>query len=75
MMADEKRYLVITPDKVAVSVLNPERDVGVHLDLDPGESGLLGIEVVVRMTPTESRRIAALITRKADEAEAKLPRA
>ncbi len=70
----DKRYLVITPNNLAFSVLTPDRDVAVHLDLDPKHTGML-IDVVIRMTPTEARRIAEVLTRKAGEAEAGLPRA
>ena len=70
----DKQYLVITPNHLAFSVLNPDRDVAVHLDLDPARTGLL-IDLIIRMTPTEACRIADTLTRKADEAEAGLPRA
>jgi|HubBroStandDraft_1064217.scaffolds.fasta_scaffold472059_2 hypothetical protein len=73
-MPEEKRYLVITPNNLGFSVLNPDRDVGLHLDLDPEHTGLL-IDVVIRMTPTEARQTAQTLIRKADEAEAGLPRA
>jgi ethanolamine utilization microcompartment shell protein EutS len=73
-MPAEKRYLVITPNQLAFSILNPDRDVTVHLDLDPERTGLL-VDVVIRMTPTEARRIAETLVRKADAAEAGLPRA
>jgi hypothetical protein len=73
-MADEKRYLVITPNNLGFSVVTPDRDVCLHLDLDPAHTGLL-IDVVIRMTPTEARQTAQTLLRKAAEAEAGLPRA
>jgi hypothetical protein len=73
-MAD-KRYLVITRENIGVAVIDPERAVAIHLDLDRKETGLLGIEVMIRMSATEARRIAQVLIRKADEAEAGLPRA
>jgi ethanolamine utilization microcompartment shell protein EutS len=73
-MSNEKRILVITPNNIAFSVINPGRDVCVHLDLDPAHTGLL-IDAVIRMTPAETRRIAKILLQKADEAEAGLPRA
>ena len=73
-MSEGKRYLVITPNELSFSVLNPNRDVCVHLDLDPARTGLL-IDVGVRMTPAEARKLAQTLLRKADEAEAGLPRA
>jgi len=74
-MASGKRALVVTPQQIAVAIINPDRDVAIHLDLDQEQTGLLGIEVMVRMTPTEARQIAQALVRKADEAEAGLPRA
>ena len=73
-MPAEKRYLVITPNQLAFSILNPDNDVAVHLDLDPERTGLL-VDVVIRMTPAEARRIAETLVRRADAAEAGLPRA
>jgi len=56
-------------------VIHPDRDVAVHLDLDQEQTGFLSIEVMIRMTPTEARNIAQALVRKADEAEAGVPRA
>jgi ethanolamine utilization microcompartment shell protein EutS len=71
----EKRYLILTPPQIGYSIVNPDRDVLLHLDLDREETGLIGVEVVIRMTPTEARQVARGLLRKADEAEAGLPRA
>jgi hypothetical protein len=71
----DRRYLVITPENFAVSIINPDRAVAIHLDLDREQTGLLGIEVMVRMSPIEARQVAQTLLRKADEAEAGLPRA
>jgi hypothetical protein len=73
-MSEGKRYLVITPNELSFSLLNPDRAVCVHLDLDPACTGLL-IDVIARMTPAEVRQVAQTLLRKADEAEAGLPRA
>jgi hypothetical protein len=70
----EKRTFVITPKNLAFSIVNPDRDVIVALDLDPKQSGLL-IDVAIRMSPNEARLVGATLIRKADEAEAGLPRA
>jgi ethanolamine utilization microcompartment shell protein EutS len=75
-MVDDERFLIITPENLAFSVLNPNRDLLVHLDIDPQHFGLRpGLGLAIRMTPTEARRIAQTLARKADEAEAGLPRA
>lgn len=44
-------------------ILAPEQD-----------TGLLGVGLILRMTPTEAREFAKLVSRKADEAEAELSR-
>lgn len=69
------RYLVISAKEVAVSVIKPTRNVGMHLDLDQNSTGLIGVDVVIEMTPTEARKIAQALIRKADAAEEGLPRA
>jgi len=71
----ETRYLVITPENIGVSVIDPDRAVAIHLDLDREQTGLLGIEVMIRMSPIEARQVAETLLRKAGEAEAGLPRA
>jgi hypothetical protein len=73
-MSNEKRILVITPNNLAFSVINPDRNVCRLLDLDPAHTGLL-IDAVIRMIPAEARGTAKILLQKADEAEAELPRA
>lgn len=71
-MQEPKRYLVITPDRLAVGS-GPNGDVVINL-LDPEQdTGLLGVGLIVRMTPTEAHEFARLIVRKADDAEASSP--
>lgn len=66
---DDKRYLVITPDRLQVGP-GPDGDVIVNL-LNPGQDlGLVGIGLLLRMTTNEAREFARLILRKADETEA-----
>jgi hypothetical protein len=73
-MSTEKRILVITPNNIAISVINPDRQVCIRLDLDPVHTGLL-IDAVIRMTPTEARQIGNILLQQAEKAEAGLPRA
>jgi ethanolamine utilization microcompartment shell protein EutS len=74
-MESGKRFLVVTPDKIALAVVNPDRDVVIHVDLDKERTGLLGIELMIRMTPTEARQFAEALVRKAGEAAVGFPRA
>jgi hypothetical protein len=71
-MADT-RYLVIAPENIAFSVVIEERDVCMHLDLDADCAGRMAI--AIRMTPTEARRVAETLIRKAGAAEAGSSRA
>lgn len=66
--------LVLTPENLGVAVMNPERDVIVTVDLGRWQE-FVGRPLVLRMTPAETRRFAEALSRKADEAEAGLPRA
>jgi hypothetical protein len=70
----ERRFLVITPDQVRVGI-DQQRDVVAEILAPEQDTGLLGIGLVLRMTPAEARSVAALLSKKADEAEAGLPRA
>jgi ethanolamine utilization microcompartment shell protein EutS len=64
--------LILTPKELGFSIVNPDRDVLVHLDFGQWEQ-YVGRPIAIRMTPLEARRIAQTLARKADEAEAGLP--
>ena len=71
-----EKWIVITPQDISVGVLKPERAVAVQLRIHPDHLHLApAVGVALRMTPTEARRIAMLLQRTADEAEAGMPRA
>jgi hypothetical protein len=71
----EERYLYLSPEKLAF-IVTPHRTIGMRLDYPPGELGLApGIRLAMEMSPTEARNVAGVLLRKADEAEAGLPRA
>ena len=65
----EKRYIVITPDQVTIGP-GPDGDVMAEILAPEQDTGLLGVGLILRMTPNEARNIARLLDRKADEAEA-----
>jgi ethanolamine utilization microcompartment shell protein EutS len=67
-MADD--WLILTPDNLGFAIINPDRDVLVTLDMGHWAE-FVERPVAIRMTPTEARTIAAMLARKADEAEAK----
>lgn len=60
--------LVLTADHLALSILNPDRDVAVHVELGAWRQ-YVARPLVLRMSPTEARQFAAALLRKADEAE------
>lgn len=68
-MQEPERYLVITPDRLEVGP-GPDGDVMVNLLHPEQDTGLLGVGLLLRMTPNAAREFAQLIIRKADEAEA-----
>ena len=71
----EERYLFLSPDKLAF-LITPKRTVGVRLDYPRDETGLApGLHLAIELTPTEARTVGRTLLRKADEAEAGLPRA
>ena len=64
------------PRDVAVGVLKPTRSVAMQQLIDPDHLHLApAVGVALQMSPAEARRIAMLLNKKADEAEAGLPRA
>ncbi len=65
-----ERFLVIKPDGLAIAIVNPDRDVVIHLRGLEKAAGLTpGLQVMIEMTPTEARQFAQALIRKADEAE------
>jgi hypothetical protein len=71
-----EKWLTITPQDIAVGVLKPGRSVAIQLRIHPDHLHLApAVGVALRMTPTQARQIAKKLARKADEAEAGLPRA
>jgi len=74
-MSDE-RWLMITPNQVGVHADQTSRSVVLGLDVSDPQLGLApGLSLGCRMSPTEARQIAEVLSRKADEAEDGLPRA
>lgn len=74
-MTTPDKYIVVTPEELAVAI-GPDRELLIELRIDRSESGLLpNVGLMIGMTPAEARIFAAAIVRKADEAEAGLPRA
>ena len=72
----EERWLMITPSQMGVQADQTSQSVVLGLDVSGAEFGLgPGLNVGLRMSPTEARQLAATILRKADEVEAGLPRA
>lgn len=73
-----KRWLFISASGYSV-VTDPrsgDRDVAIHLDIPDNQLGMApNTGLALRMTPTEVRKFAQVLHRKADEAEAGLPRA
>ena len=71
-----KRWLMITPEQVGVQADQTSHSVILGLDVSGPELGLApGLSVGLRMSPTEARQVAEALLRKADDAEAGLPRA
>jgi hypothetical protein len=69
-------WVTITPQDISVGVLKPERSVAIQLLIHPDHLHLApAVGVALRMTPAEARRIAKILQKTADEAEAGLPRA
>ena len=69
------RLLFLPPDRLGV-LITPHRTIGLRLDYDREDTGLApGVTLAVELTPNEARHLAEVLQRKADEAEAGLPRA
>jgi hypothetical protein len=67
-------WLVINPEKLLLAV-GPGGNVFVQLQYPHEQTGLVpGTELAIQMTPAQARGIAHQLLRKADEAEAGLPR-
>ena len=75
---NSKRWLMISASgfSVVTDPRNGDRDVSIHLDIPDNQLGMApNTGLALRMTPTEARKFAQALLRKADEAEAGLPRA
>lgn len=75
-MTDE-RWVFFTPQQMRVAHGDaPDPSVILMLDVSSDETGLApGVRLGMRMSPTEARALAQSLVRKADDAEAGLPRA
>ncbi len=75
---NSKRWVIISASGFSV-VTDPrsgEREVAIHLDIPDNQLGMApNTGLALRLSPHEARRIAEALHRKADEAEAGLPRA
>lgn len=71
----KERPLFIAPQDIEVGI-TPQHSLSVRLGKpDPSLGFDPQIVLAVELSPTEARQIAALLARKADEAEVGLPRA
>jgi hypothetical protein len=71
------RWLMISASGFSV-VTGPdlERDVAVHLHIPDNQLGMApGVGLALLMNPSDARKFAEILRKKADEAEAGLPRA
>ena len=74
-MADE-RWLMITPKQIGIQANQSHRAVMLGLDVSDPNLGLApGLSIGCQLSPSEARQMAEALVRKADEAEAGLPRA
>lgn len=74
-MAAPDKYLVLTAEQIAIAV-GPNREVLLELRIDRSETGLMpNVGLMLQLSAGEARQFASAIARKADEAEAGLPRA
>jgi hypothetical protein len=72
-----KRWLMISASGFSV-VTGPDlgRNVAIHLHIPDNQLGMApGVGLALRLSPTEARRFADVLRKKADEAEVGLPRA
>ena len=75
-MPEIDKWLVITPMDISVGVQTMDRSVAMQMHIHPDHLHLApAVGVALRMSPAEARRIGKLLQKKADEAEAGLPRA
>jgi hypothetical protein len=65
----ERKILAVTPREVRVGAAQQGSAVLLRVDLDQQETGLLGIELALRMSPVEARLIARQLVRAADDIE------
>ena len=67
----ETRWLIVTPQQLAIEVFLPDRSVVVRFQLDHETTGFLkGTELAIRMSPNEARQLAFQLNSKALAAEA-----
>lgn len=65
------RYIVIKPENLTLSIVNPHRNVLIHLRGLEKDAGLTpGHKIAIELAPNEARQFALALVRKADEAEA-----
>ena len=73
-MADE-RIFYLTADRLEVGT-NERGEVAIQFDFPGSDLGLApGLSLAAQLSPQEARDLAAALLRKADDAEAGLPRA
>ncbi len=72
-----EKILVISASGLSIEVdPDGEPSVLIHLEIPDNQLGLApGVSLALRMTAAQTRILAAALDRKADEAEAGLPRA
>ncbi len=74
-MAIEK-WLVINPQQTRLALTEDHRTVLLMFDVSDPSLGLApGLGVSLEMSPSQARTLGQSLSRKADEAEAGLPRA
>jgi hypothetical protein len=70
----EERVLYISPSELAVTI-SEHGTVGLFLGRPDDRLGIApGLALAIEMSPAESRHLARMLLRKADEAEAEAPR-
>jgi hypothetical protein len=74
---NSKHWIMVSASSFFVAIDRfRDRDVAIHLDIPDGQIELPpDTGLALRLAPHEARQIAASLLRKADEAEAGLPRA
>lgn len=74
-MAD-KKWVIITPQQIEAAAISPTHSVLLKLDVSAADTGLApGLVLALEFSPSQAREFGRMLLRKADEAEAGLPRA